>query len=163
MFGELTVDFATDSLCALIGMDGDLCVLCGRADGQCQGGGHAEKSVGMHSVLVLVDELFVMIVSLSILDTQRYEVAQAVELEEQQAGMTALQLVALQGTKQRVPQTDRTAGQTAGGSEQSGVAAHLVTKLPERAQAFLGLGQEVGIGLEDLKAHGIVDVVDVDG
>lgn len=61
-----------------------------------------------------------------------------------------------------MPQTDEWGNgtQSAGECKQTGIALQLVTELVQGAQAFLGLAQELGIGLENLETHGIVYMTD---
>ena len=46
--------------------------------------------------------------------------------------------------------------------EQAGIAAEIALELMEGAEAFLGLGDKLWVGLECAEAHGIVDMADGD-
>ena len=46
--------------------------------------------------------------------------------------------------------------------EQTGIATQIVAELAERAEPFLGLGDEVGITFEGAEAHRVVDMLDGD-
>lgn len=46
--------------------------------------------------------------------------------------------------------------------EQTGIATQIVAELAERAEAFLGLGDEVGITFEGAECHWVIDMLDGD-
>lgn len=91
-------------------------------------------------------------------------IAEFVETEETKAGVGAAEVASDETAEEAVGETDEAQNQrnmdAFDEGDKTGIASQFIAELMEGAQAFLGLGYEVGVALEGAEAHGIVDMGD---